>query len=68
MADAKPPPADTVVIFTDHEREYRVAVPRQGHTDGEVRMVAYRWCCKQVAEGEWTPRGELRYLSMAPLL
>lgn len=59
----QPPARDTVVAFVDDSgREYRVALPRDGHTDREVRTVAYRWACKKIAEGEWSPHGELTYL------
>lgn len=56
---------DTLVTFVDHTgKEYPVALPRQGHTDSGVRSVAYRWACRQVAEGTWRPAGELRFLSI----
>jgi len=72
MSEPAPPgralaPADTLVTFTDGAGvEYPVAVPRQGHTNREVRAVAYRWACKQVAEGVWRPHGELRFRSVGP--
>lgn len=53
---------EVIVVFVDDAgAECRVSVPRQGHTDTEVRMVAYRWACKQIAEGNWHPHGELRF-------
>lgn len=57
---------DTRVTFTDEAGiEWTVDIPRQGHTDREVRTVAYRWACKQIASGEWRPYGELRYVRIA---
>lgn len=62
-------PADTLVVFTDDAgTEYRCQTVRLGHTDREVRAVAYRWACKQVAEGAWMPHGELAFRSIGPLL
>lgn len=59
MAEAVP---DTCVVFADDAgTEHPVAIPRLGHTNAEVRFVAYRWACHQVATGVWTPTGELRY-------
>lgn len=56
---------DVVVTFVDAAgTEYPVAIGREGHTDAEVRSVAYRWACHQVAEGVWRPHGELRYRSI----
>lgn len=62
---APPPVQDTIVVFADAAAtEYPVALPRQRRTDFEVRAVAYRWACKQIADGVWTPYGELRYRSI----
>lgn len=62
-------PADTLVAFTDDAgTEYRCQTMRLGHTDAEVTAVAYRWACKQVAEGEWAPHGCLRFLRIAGIL
>lgn len=67
-----PPPKleqDTLVVFVDGaDTEYPVALPRQGHTDTEVRAVAYRWACRQVAEGAWTPYREMRFRSIGGVL
>lgn len=60
---------DTVVTFEDDANStYPVAIPRQGHTDREVRAVAYRWACKLVSEGTWKPYGELRYVGIEAAL
>lgn len=57
--------ADTLVVFTDDAgAEYPVALPRLGHSDRDVRTVAYRWACRQIAAGEWRPHGELRYRAL----
>lgn len=64
---ANPLIADTVVVFVDAiGMEYPVALPHHGHTNREVRAVAYRWACQEVASGKWRPAGELRYLRMGP--
>lgn len=64
MPEADPIP-DTLVIFIDDAgTEYPVAIPRLGHTNREVRTVAYRWACRQVADGVWTPYGDLHYRSI----
>lgn len=66
---AEPPPQDTVVTFVDDAgTEYPVALPRAGHTNAEVCIVAYRWACHQVAEGAWRPHGEIHYLRIGSLL
>lgn len=60
---------DTLVVFVDADSvEYPVAIPRQGHTDREVQTVAFRWACRQVAEGVWRPRGELAFLRLGRLV
>lgn len=60
---------DTLVVFEDYAgTEYPVALPRSGHTDAEVRSVAYRWACHQIAEGAWKPHGELRYVRIGGVL
>lgn len=62
---ANPLVADTLVVFVDdHGTEYPVALPRHGHANREVRAVAYRWACQEIARGKWRPWGELRYLRM----
>lgn len=74
MTEPTPPrvialPADTVVTFEDAAgAEYRCQTLRMGHTDGDVIAVAYRWACKQVAEGEWMPHGCLQYVRIGALL
>jgi hypothetical protein len=61
LANPTPPP-DTLVIFRDRtDVEYVCAVHRLGHTDSEVRAVAYRWACGKIANGDWHPHGELRF-------
>lgn len=66
---AKPLEQDTLVVFTDRTgTEYPVALPRVGHTDLEVRAVAYRWACREIAMGHWKPVGELRYRSIGGAL
>jgi hypothetical protein len=50
-----------VVLLDAVETPYHVDVPRDGHTDNEVRSVAYRWACKEIAEGKLRPAGELRF-------
>lgn len=56
---------DTLVVFVDVAgTEYPVALPRAGHSDADVRSVAYRWACKQIADGVWKPHGELRFRSI----
>lgn len=53
---------EVIVVFVDDaDAECRVSVPRQGHTDRDVVTVAYRWACKQIAEGNWHPHGEIRF-------
>lgn len=60
---------DHVVTFVDEVgTSYPVALPRDGHTDREVRTVAFRWACKCVAEGDWRPHGELVFLSLKRVL
>jgi hypothetical protein len=60
---------DTLVIFTDAvNAEFRVMLPRDGHTDADVRTVAYRWACKQVADGVMKPYRELVYRSIGSTL
>lgn len=56
---------DTLVVFVDEAgTEHPVAIPRQDHTNAEVRTVAYRWACKQIAEGVWRPAGCLAFRSI----
>lgn len=58
---------DTVVIFVDDAGvEYAVASWRLGHTDREVRAVAYRWACHKIDTAEWHPYGEIRFRSLRP--
>lgn len=62
-------PADTVVTFTDDAgTEYRCQTVRLGHPDQAVIAVAYRWACKQVSEGEWSPHGQLRFRSIGRVI
>jgi hypothetical protein len=54
---------DTLVVFADGDGvEYVCAIPRLGHTDREVRAVAYRWACQKIADAEWPVHGELRFV------
>jgi len=55
-----------VVFADDLGIEYRVELPREGHSDREVRAVAYRIACQQIAAGKYHPHGELRYVSIGP--
>jgi hypothetical protein len=58
---------DTIATFLDGEGgEFTVALSRSGHTDWEVRSVAYRWACHKVASGDWQPHGELCFLNLRP--
>lgn len=60
--------ADTLVTFVDEVgTEHSIAVPRLGHTDREVRHVAYCMACKNVAELTWKPVGELRFRRLGAL-
>lgn len=62
-------PADTLVTFLDDAgTEYRCQTLRLGHTNAEVAAVAYRWACRQVAEGAWTPHGCLRFRRIGGIL
>jgi hypothetical protein len=66
---APEPIPDTLVTFVDDAgTEYPVAIPRLAHTNREVRTVAYRWACRQIAEGVWTPYGDLHYLKVGATL
>lgn len=56
---------DTLCVFIDDAGvEYRFSVPRLGHTDREVRAVAYRWICKQIADGKAQPYGEVTFVRL----
>jgi hypothetical protein len=56
-------PPDVIVYFADDAgTEYACASWRLGHTDREVRAVAYRWACEKIAAAEWHPHGELHYV------
>lgn len=66
MSPREPIP-DTLVVFEDRAgTEYPVAIPRQGHTDAEVCAVAYRWACRQIADGVWRPHGVIDLLRIGP--
>lgn len=68
MNDAQVVP-DAAVIFTDDAgTSYACALPRLGHTNREVRAVAYRWACQKIADGDWQPYGELHYLRIERII